>query len=330
MTFLVTGATGAIGPCVVKALRVAGHRIRILARDVAALGSVPVGIDVRVGDITDPASVQSAMEGSEIVVHMAALLHVVNPTLDLQEEFRRVNVSGTETLVENAVKFDVKRVILFSTIAVYGVNIGQVLTENSPTHPGSLYAKSKLEAEQLVLNAKRRDGQPLGTVLRLATVYGSRIKGNYQRLLKALSKGRFIPVGLDQNRRALIYERDVAEAAVLASGHPSAGGKIYNVSDGQIHTLREIIGAICESLERNPPHFSLPIGPVRFITGVVEDVARMIGLESPIGRTTVDKYTEDVAVSSERIQRELGFVPQYDLAAGWQEAIQEMRRIGAL
>jgi len=56
----------------------------------------------------------------------------------------------------------------------------------------------------------------------------------------------------------------------------------------------------------------------------------MIGFKSPISRATIDKYTEDIAVSSQRIQNELGFKPQYDLRSGWHETIQEMRKTGQL
>ena len=62
----------------------------------------------------------------------------------------------------------------------------------------------------------------------------------------------------------------------------------------------------------------------------MEKVGRMIGYPSPIGRATIDKYTDDIAVDSTRIQTELGFKPQYDLLTGWQETVQEMRRQGDL
>jgi len=81
----------------------------------------------------------------------------------------------------------VGRVVLFSTIAVYGQADGQVLNEQSPTHPDTFYAQTKRAAEQIVLNARGADGQPLGTVLRLGAVYSSRIKGNYERLTRALA-----------------------------------------------------------------------------------------------------------------------------------------------
>jgi len=59
-------------------------------------------------------------------------------------------------------------------------------------------------------------------------------------------------------------------------------------------------------------------------------MARLVGLEPPIMRATIDKYTEDVAVDSSRIRTELGFKPQYDLRSGWQETVEEMRRRGEL
>ncbi len=122
-----------------------------------------------------------------------------------------------------------------------------------------------------------------------------------------------------------IYDRDVAKIALLASQHPKAAGKLYNVSDGHFRTLREIIAAICQALGRNPPRLSVPVGLARFSAGIVEDVAHWIGCESPIMRSTIDKYVEDVPVDSTRIQRGLGFKPQYDLRAGWEETIREMR-----
>ncbi len=102
------------------------------------------------------------------------------------------------------------------------------------------------------------------------------------------------------------------------------------MSDGKFHTLGNIIDFMCQALGRKSPQLSLPLGPVRFAAGVVEDIARLAGVQSPIMRAIIDKYTEDIAVDSRLIQNELGFVPQYDLSTGWKDAIQEMRRSGEL
>lgn len=329
-TALITGATGALGPGIVRALYNAGYRIRTLSLRAPKPGLLPSDSEVFTGDITDPSTVEPAMHGVQLVVHLAALLHIVKPSLDLEKNYERTNMEGTSIVVAAAVRAGVERVVFFSTIAVYGDSRGQILDEDSPPNPNSPYSKTKLAGERIVLCAKSLDGQPLGTVLRLGAVYGSRLKGNYRRLVISLAHGRFIPIGNGCNRRTLVYDSDVAMATVLAARHPRAAGRIYNVTDGEIHTLSEIIATICESLGRNPPRLSIPIGPARLAVAILEDSVRLSGYGSPIGRGTIDKYTEDIAVDNHRIQTELGFVPKVNLAAGWKETIQEMRRNGEL
>ena len=327
---LVTGATGAVGPRVVASLVEAGYGIRTISLDSPPPGLWPASIETQIGDITDYSVVQGAMRGIDAVIHLAALLHIVNPHPDLQREYERVNVGGTAIVVEAARQAGVGRMVFFSTIAVYGGSAGGILTEDSPPRPDSFYAQTKLAAERIVLAAKRADGRPLGTVLRLGAVYGARIKGDYRRLLLALARGRFAPIGPGTNRRTLVYDGDVARGALLTVRHPDAAGRIFNVTDGQFHTMNGIIKTLCNALGRRPPRLALPVGPVRCLTGVLEDCARSCGLRSPIVRAMVDKYTEDVAVDGQRFRRQIGFVPQYDLTAGWRETVAEMRQAGDL
>ena len=195
-------------------------------------------------------------------------------------------------------------------------------------------------------------------MLRLGAVYGARIKGNYERLTRALAVGTgrwgtrlchvphlpvprfpFIPVGNGLNRRTLVYDKDVGHAAALAVSHPAAAGHVFNVTDGAFHTLNEIIESICSALGRKPPQFALPLGPIRIVAGFIETGYRVMGIVAgnlgtrlrhvpiitPVTKAMIDKYTEDIAVDGSRIQKELGFVPQYDLKTGWEETIREMQ-----
>ena len=92
VTVLVTGATGAIGPRVVHALCVAGYLVRTFSLDTPETELFPPNVDEQIGDITDPAAVQSAMQGVDAVVHMAALLHMVNPPPAMREKYEGVNI----------------------------------------------------------------------------------------------------------------------------------------------------------------------------------------------------------------------------------------------
>lgn len=327
---LVTGATGAVGPRVVAALMESGCGIRTLALDSPPADLWPEGVDALTGDVTDPDAVQAAMRGVEAVVHLAALLHIVDPPPALRSEYERINVGGTATVVEAARRAGVGRLVFFSTIAVYGDSAGEILTEDSPPRPDSFYAQTKLAAERIVLAAKRSDGRPLGAVLRLGAVYGARIKGNYRRLLLALARGRFLPIGPGTNRRTLVYDWDVAQAALLAVRHPDAAGGIFNVTDGGFHTMNDIIETLCGAIGRRPPLLRLPAGPVRGLAGLLEDGARICGVQFPVGRATIDKYTEDAAVDGSRFRGQTGYTPRYDLTRGWRETVAEMRQAGDL
>jgi len=101
---LITGATGAVGPRVVHALDQAGLLIRSFSVDTPTSGMFPQSTEVLIGDVTDQVAVQSAMQGVDAVIHMAALLHIVNPPPELREKYERVNVGGTATVVEAAIK----------------------------------------------------------------------------------------------------------------------------------------------------------------------------------------------------------------------------------
>lgn len=332
-TVLITGATGSLGPRIVWAFHKAGYQLRVLSTVPAThipSRLLPNDIDITIGDITKPETIQPAMQNVDVVLHLAALLHIANPSPSLRDQYEKVNIAGTENIAQAALQENVERVVFFSTIAVYGSSTTGVITEDTVPQPDTDYAKTKLTAEKVLLGAKRADGTNLGVILRLGAVFGSRIKGNYRQLLISLNRRRFIPIGDGSNRRTLIYDRDVAQAALLAVETSQASGQVYNVTDGDFHTVQEIISTMCDALGRKTTRFRLPIGPMRRIAGLSEDLLAILNLQAPITRATLDKYTEDIAVSGRRIQEQLRFSPRYNLTAGWHETVAEMKRSGDL
>jgi len=110
---------------------------------------------------------------------------------------------------------------------------------------------------------------------------------------------------------------------VLAVSHPAAAGRVFNVTDGGFHTLNEIIESICSGLGHTPPRLSLPIEPTRTLIHLIETGIRAVGLKPPVTREMIDKYTEDIAVDGSLFQKEIGFVPKYDLKTDWEETVKE-------
>lgn len=319
-----TGATGVIGPALVAKLLEDGYRVRTLVRNALPASLLPAPVETLHGDIADDAAVRRAVKNVDVVFHLAAKLHINNPNRTLRSEYNRVNVHGARLIAQAAAESGVHRVVFFSTIAVYGrTRPGEVVDETSPARADSLYAETKREAEVVMLGTRRADGGPLASVLRVAGTYGPRIRGNYRQLAQWLRHGWFVPVGRGENRRTLVYHRDVAAAAVLAGEHPDAGGAIFNVTDGAIHTFREIVTAIARAMGRRPPAHHLPEGPAR-AAAVVCDAALRLARQSAVAGPLLDKMLEDLAVSGQRMQDVLGYRPAFDLNLGWAETIPQL------
>jgi nucleoside-diphosphate-sugar epimerase len=316
---LVTGAGGAIGSTLVQRLLAQGYSVRALVRESAPAAKMPESVEVVRSDITDCRRIREAVEGRDVVFHLAAKLHISNPAAELKDEYFRVNVEGTRCLAGAARAAGVRRLVFFSTISVYGNSQpGQLLDEESQLRPDSWYAETKIEGEKVVLS------EAPSAVLRVAAVYGPRMKGNYVRLVEGMRRQRLALIGDGSNRRTLVHTNDVCDAAIAAAEADAAVGQIFNVTDGSVHTMLEIIAAIADALGRQPPRLQLPSRPVRFAAGLLEDGMLIIGKKSPINRAMIDKLTEDIAVSGDKIQRQLGFHPRYDLHAGWRQTIEQM------
>jgi nucleoside-diphosphate-sugar epimerase len=326
MIALITGAGGAAGRAVVDELLSAGYAVRTFSRHAPMSAE---GVDVRLGDVRDPGAVRSAVAGASVVVHMAALLHVVHPDGPTRAAYDEVNVGGTQNVVEAAAACGVRRVVHISTIAVYGSGHLAPCSEHSPPAPDSPYAVSKLASEAVALAATGCHGNALSAVIRPAAIYGSRLKGNYLRLVQALAARRFVQLGDGSNRRSLLFDRDFARAVVIAASHPEAPGRIFNVSDGAAHRMRDVVGAICAALGRPAPRCRLPVPVAKIISTVADSAARVAG-RTPTFRQDLFKYLEDVVIDSTAIRDRLQFAPAYPLNEAWALTVEGLRRAGTI
>ncbi len=152
---LVTGATGFVGWHVARALLERGFPVRVLVRDAARLRELE-GAETRTGDVRDPASVEDAVSGCEVVYHVAAdyRLWVRDPA-----EMFRTNVDGTRNVLEAARRAGAERVVYTSTVGCIGIPPGGVGDETTPVTMADMtgaYKRSKFAAEQVALDLRPR------------------------------------------------------------------------------------------------------------------------------------------------------------------------------
>ena len=342
-----TGGTGVVGKTLVKQLIKKGCDVRILTRhkfhagagnfiDLTTFSGKDQGalngkdhslskIELFSGDIRDADALARAVKDVSTVFHLAAVLD--NYSLSRKDHFqgknlydvyREVNVKATEMLVKQACKAGVDRIVFFSSISVYGKNgRDNFADETTPFCPDSLYAVSKAEAEKYVLAGINHKKQPIGVVLRPASVYGPREKKNYTRLIKIMQHGFFVTVGKGRTKRTLIHDHDLAKAAIIAAEHPKARGKIYNVSDGRVHSLNDIRQAIAKALDKKYVNICIPEKLVCFLIFLLGKFMNGRSIASGL-----ENMVTDMTVSADKIQYELGFKPEMQLDGGWQDAVK--------
>jgi nucleoside-diphosphate-sugar epimerase len=297
-TALVTGANGFIGRALCARLAAEGWTVRAAVFPLGA--PVPAGTAAApVGDIGAGTDWTAALAGVEVVIHLAARVHVMKETAgDPLAAFRAVNVEGTRRLARSAAATGVKRLVFLSTVGVHGASSETPLTEDSPLRPHNDYSRSKLEGEAALAEDSRGTG--LETVIvRAPLVYGPGHKGNMARLVSVLRRGWPLPLASVRNRRSFICVDNLVDALLVCATHPGAGGKVFLVSDGTDFSTPELVRGLCAGLGRPARLFPCPAALLRLAgTGL----------------------TDSLAIDAGRIRRELGWAPPVPAAEGLRAA----------
>ncbi|MBF0100893.1 MAG: NAD-dependent epimerase/dehydratase family protein [Desulfobacterales bacterium] len=323
-TLLITGASGQIGLALIEHLIKKDYRVRILIHQNPISFPLVQLVTPYWGNILNPDSLHKAMKGVDVVFHLAGLTHTKHNNKIRLADYERINVQGTKHIVEIAKRERVTKIVYFSTISVYGRSVeDKLLNEYSIAQPSTAYAKTKYKAEEMVMNACSFTGNPMGVVLRLASVYGDRIKGSFAALRKAIQQGWFIPIGSGNNHRSMVHEKDVAQAAELAATKSNAIGQIYNVTDGQSYTMNQLLSLIYSSLNKSKPNYYLPDSLVHFILRRLAYL-QAIRYHNRIERlqSQLSLWVENTGVNGQKIQEELGYQPQYHFEDTWKSIMK--------
>ncbi len=317
---LVTGATGFIGTHLVGALRTAGVDVTALDLDVSKAGAPGDGVDWIRGDLFDGDCLARALRGADTVIHLVAKTHDFSAVED-EAEYHRINVLGTRRLLGACRPDSVRHVVYFSSVKAMAEVSEGTLDETFPPRPTTAYGRTKLAAEEDVHRAGIARGFRT-TTLRLPMVYGPGNKGNVYRMIAAVDRGRFALIGRGENRRSMVYVKNVVEATLAVARRRDLPGDVYLVTDGTDYTVRELYEAIARGLGRRPLPFGIPLFAARLLARIGDAGGRITGRSLPFDSGALAKLTGDLRFSSERIRRDAGFTPSYRL----QEAIDETVR----
>jgi len=144
-------------------------------------------------------------------------------------------------------------------------------------------------------------------------VYGPGVKGNLPRMIEAVAGNRFPPLPETGNKRSLVHVDDVVEAAILAAEKPVAAGQIYIVTDGRPCSTRQMYEWICLALDKPVPKWQVPMALLKAMAMTGDILGRVRGRRFIFDTDALHKLIGSAWYSSGKMERELGFVPKYDL-----------------
>ena len=301
---LVTGAGGFVGRPLCSELRNRGFTVRAAVR---ASGEFPAEIEVvTVGAIDGNTNWTSALQGVDVVIHLAARVHVMkDEAADPLAEFLKVNLHGTENLAVQAARAGVKRLVYVSSIKVNGEETHEQrsYTEQDTPAPQDPYGVSKWQAEQALQLIAQKTGLEV-VIVRPPLVYGPGVKGNFISLLAAIDNGIPLPLAGAKNERSLVYVGNLVSALAACSIHPAAAGQTYLVRDGEDVSTAQLVRKIAVALGRNSRLFYLS-------PGLLHTVASAVGRSAHI-----DRLFGSLRVNDAKLRDELGWAPPYMLEQG--------------
>lgn len=320
---LVTGATGLVGSYIVERVLADGWSVRALVRDPhAATWLGDLGAELARGDLADHESLLAAMGGCDTVFHCAALIAASGDW----SSFERANIAGTRAVVDAAASIGA-RLVHTSSVAVYG---GAARYRSAPTDEDtplaplpehSYYARSKREAEQIVLDAHAM-GELWATAIRPPMIYGKRDRQLVPRFARVMRTGFFPLFGGGRSTFSLVHASAVADGAVRAARHDAAGGRAFNLANDFPVTIADFVQLGANGLDRRVRNVSIPLAVARAsfsALGAIAGVTHQKALAEQLPGT-VDTFTRDNPFTSDRARGELGWSPSVRPEVGIPEA----------
>jgi nucleoside-diphosphate-sugar epimerase len=304
MKVFITGGAGFLGLHLANKLAAQGHQLTLL--DIADFdpAEYPSNISFHTGDVRDVKRLYALLEGQDAVIHAAAALPLWKPA-----EIMSVNVEGTRMVLEAARQRGVGRVIYISSTAVYGVPEKHPIYEPDPMVGVGPYGISKIQAEQVCMRY-REMGQHV-TIIRPKTFIGTARLGVFQILFDWVHNGNRIPIiGAGNNRYQLLEVEDLVDAIILTlTGPAEVANDTFNVGAKRFDTVKRDVQALCDFAGNGA---RVQPTPGELVKGALR-LFEMLRL-SPLYAWVYATADKDSFVSTEKIERALGWNPQYSNA----------------
>ncbi|MGZ3253102.1 MAG: UDP-glucose 4-epimerase family protein [Burkholderiaceae bacterium] len=279
-SILVTGANGFVGTALCQELS---------ERHISFIGAVrkkTAQHQIQVGDLNSQTDWRQALAGRDVVIHLAARVHVMNEqSNDPAAAFKVVNVDASLNLAKQAVKSGVKRFVYVSSVKVNGEETtGLPYTAFDEPKPLDPYGQSKLDAEIALRELSRETGLEV-VVVRPPLVYGPGVSANFLKLMQLVKWRVPLPLGAVANSRSMVSVQNLVDLLIVCSDHPAASGQTFLVSDDHDVSVTELLRMLATAMGRRS--YLLPI-PTKIISGTAALLGKSAVSNRLLGSLQVD------------------------------------------
>ncbi len=331
---LVTGATGMLGRHLVDILVEAGVSVRALVRsssDTSHLNNK--GVALVKGDAADGAALRRAVEGMDLIFHLAGYLTASSPFGDSNKTtdkewslYKAINVDFTEALLEASLDAGAGRFVFVSSSAVYSLDAPMPTREDGPLRPFSLYGRSKLMAEEKV-RAYQNKGLAT-TIIRPPITYGPGDRYFTPMALRLVRLPVLPLINGGRNSLDLVFAGDVAELMWQAGCSETGTGQVYNAGPGTHTSIYNLIQSYRRITGKGP--VIIPITPAtsqrtawlsRLL--IKPFIAEAEAALTPEGLSLMGR---DLHLCMSHAAQHLGFYPRFDLEQGLARTLRNKER----
>jgi 2-alkyl-3-oxoalkanoate reductase len=322
---LVTGANGLIGRHLVRRLLQEGNRVRIFVRRQPPPEFMnDAKVEVFLGDLGDPAAVDQAVAGTEIVYHVGAAMK------GSAHDHERGTVCGTQNIVDSLLRHDVQRLVYISSLSCLhaaATRRGDVITENwpmetSPTKRGA-YTQAKTAAEKIVRDAVR-DRHLRAVVLRPGRVFGAGITLLTPEVARKMGDF-FVILGDGTRELPLVYVEDVIDAIVLAAEASEFDGRVFHIVDRTKITQNQVVLDYILKNARKARVVHVPLAIVYSLALGVELLSKILKRPAPLSIYRVKSALAHMQFDCSRAENDLGWLPRVGVASGLLETMAAER-----
>ena len=245
-------------------------------------------------------SIPEFNQSFDVVLHAAGKAHVIPKTKEEEKSFFDINYQGTVNLCRGLEISGLPKSIIFvSTVAVYGLEIGENITEDYPLKGDNPYALSKIKAEQFLTEWSNKHNVTLG-IIRPSLIAGPNPPGNLGAMIKGITTGKYLSIAGGKARKSVLMVQDITR---LLPALIEKGG-VYNVCDDTHPTFSQLEALIAKQLNKKPP-ISIPYSVAKLIATVGD----LSGDKAPINSIKLNKITKSLTFSNEKAKRELNWQP---------------------